>query len=276
MLQRWLSLLGLPLALALLASAVDAQTVSQIRLMLHPYAAAPGDLPADALVRLQTLAGTTLSVSSATRTGALEFTLAQPVSETDANAMLRRLRDDRSVLWAESVRPSGAASIGAGSPVVGNKLMVRLVGDPTPDWSTLLPRWMGLTNTPMNVERQLGNNAWVLSVPPASEDTLAQLADQLQTDSEVQYADAVTRAHALIVPNDPYYPKQWSLFDPVGGVNAASAGDLQTGSASVTTRSWPTTPWAAPRMRAIQATEPRTAIAATECPAELAASTARS
>ena len=234
MLQRWLSLLGLPLALALLASAVDAQTVSQIRLMLHPYAAAPGDLPADALVRLQTLAGTTLSVSSATRTGALEFTLAQPVSETDANAMLRRLRDDRSVLWAESVRPSGAASIGAGSPVVGNKLMVRLVGDPTPDWSTLLPRWMGLTNTPMNVERQLGNNAWVLSVPPASEDTLAQLADQLQTDSEVQYADAVTRAHALIVPNDPDYPKQWALFDPVGGVNAASAWDLQTGSASVT------------------------------------------
>jgi len=87
MLQRWLSLLGLPLAFALSASAADAQTVSQIRLMLHPYAAAPGDLPADALARLQTLAGTTLSISSATRTGALELALAQPVSEADANAM---------------------------------------------------------------------------------------------------------------------------------------------------------------------------------------------
>ena len=235
MLQRWLALLGLPLALALLAPAAGAQTVSQIRLMLHPYAAAPGDLPADVLARLQTLAGTTLSVSSATRTGALEFTLDSPITEADAKTMLRRLRDDRSVLWAEPIRPGLALKSGTtASSIIGNKLMVRLVGDPTPDWDTLLPRWSALTGAPMSVQRQVGTSIWVLSVPPAPEDALAQMAEQLQEDSEVQYADPVTQARAFLVPNDPYYPNQWALSDPVGGVNAPAAWDLQIGSASVT------------------------------------------
>src|SRR5262249_57069871 len=80
MLQRLLSLLGLSLAAALLASGAGAQTVSQIRLMLHPYAAAPGDLPPDTLAKLQTLAGTPLTPSGATRTGGLEVTPAQPIT----------------------------------------------------------------------------------------------------------------------------------------------------------------------------------------------------
>jgi subtilisin family serine protease len=234
--QRWLSLFCLPLALALLAPVAGAQTVSQLRLMLHPYAAAPGDLPADALARLQTLAGVPLAISSATRTGGLEFTLPQPISEADANAMLRRLREDRSVLWAEPVRPTISLRSGAtSSSAPGNKLMVRLVGDPTPDWGTLLPRWSAMTGAPViSVDRQLGNNTWVLRVQTVSEDTLAQMAEQLQTDSEVQYADAVTRAHAMLVPNDPLYPNQWTLSDPIGGVNAPAAWDVQTGSPSVT------------------------------------------
>jgi serine protease len=234
MLRRLLSLLGLCLLVVLLAPTAGAQAVSQIRLMLHPYAAAPGDLPSDALARLQGLAGMPLTLSGATRTGALEFTLPSTLSPADAATMLRRLRDDRSVLWAEAisanVMPKSAAVT---SPVLGNKLMVRLVGDPSPDWSTLLPRWAGMTGTTLNVERQIGN-VWVLSLPsPVSEDALAQMADQLQSDAEVQYADPVTRVQALLVPNDPLYPQQWALFDPVGGTNAQSAWDLQIGSPNV-------------------------------------------
>ena len=235
MLQRLLSLLGLSLAVSLLAPVAGAQSVSQIRLMLHPYAAAPGALPADALTRLQTLAGMPLTVSGATRTGALEFTLPQPVSVADANAMLRRLRDDRSVLWAEPIRPtvSTRASTPA-SNILGNKVMVRLVGDPAPDWDALLARWTDLTGVPLTVERQIGD-VWVLSLPGfASEATLAQIAGQLETDSQVQYADAVTRVQALLVPNDPQYPNQWALSDPVGGVNAPAAWDLQIGNANIT------------------------------------------
>jgi serine protease len=235
MLQRLLSLLGLSLALAVLAPAAGAQTVSQIRLMLHPYVAAPGELPADALAMLQNLAGIPLTLSGTTRTGGLEFTLAQPVSAADASAMLRRLRDNRGVLWAETIRQNVLLRSGTPGPtVLGNKLMVRLIGDPTPDWATLLPHWTDLTGVPLTVERQIGN-VWVLSLPaPTSEGNLALIAEQLQSDSAVQYADAATRVHALLVPNDPDYPQQWALTDPIGGVNAPAAWDLQTGSSAVT------------------------------------------
>jgi serine protease len=224
--------LGLSLLVALLAPLAGAQTVSQIRLMLHPYAAAPGELPADALARLQNLAGVPLTLSGTTRTGGLEFALAAPIGAADAAAMLRRLRDDRSVLWAESVRPTTARPSGRPG-ALGSKLMVRLAGDVAPDWNTLLPRWMGQTGAAMTVQRQIGN-VWVLSLfSGVPEDQLAQMAEQLQADPAVQYADPATHAFPLLVPNDPLYPFQWALQDPKGGVNAPTAWDLQTGSASV-------------------------------------------
>ena len=228
--HRLLFRLGLSLLVALLAPLAGAQTVSQIRLMLHPYAAAPGELPADALAKLQTLAGVPLTLSGTTRTGGLEFALAAPIATADAAAMLRRLREDRSVLWAESVQPSARPS--ASTSVLGNKLMVRLAGDVAPDWNTLLPRWMDRTGAALAVQRQIGN-VWVLSLASAvPESQLAQMAEQLQADPAVQYADAAIRAHPLFVPNDPLFPLQWALQDPVGGVNAPAAWDLQTGNAS--------------------------------------------
>jgi len=237
MLQRLLSFLCVPLLVAALAPAASAQGISQIRLMLHPNAASPGDLPAGELARLEGIAGVPLTLSGATRTGGLEFRLTQPVGTTDAAAILGRLRDDRGVLWAESIEPSIAPRIGtAGAPsqTPGSRLMVRLVGDPAPDWSTLLPRWAEMTGVPLTVQRQIGN-IWVLSLPAAvPEDSLVQLAEQLQGDAQVQYADAATRAYPLLVPNDPNYPRQWALFDPVGGVNAPATWDLQTGNPSVT------------------------------------------
>ena len=228
---RSLFRLGLSLLVALLAPLAGAQTVSQIRLMLHPYAAAPGELPAEALARLQSLAGVPLTLSGKTRTGGLEFALAAPLSTAEATAMLRRLREDRSVLWAESVLPATARP--AGRPgVLGNKLMVRLAGDAAPDWSTLLPRWMNQTGAVMAVQRQAGNG-WVLSLMSAvPEDQLAQMAEQLQADPAVQYADAAIHAYPLLVPNDPYYFAQWALQDAPGSVGAPAAWDLQTGSSS--------------------------------------------
>ena len=51
---RWLVLV---LALGAFMPGAYAETVSRIRLMLHPYAAAPGRLPTLANARLQTPAG---------------------------------------------------------------------------------------------------------------------------------------------------------------------------------------------------------------------------
>ena len=235
MLQRLLYRLGLALLLAACAATAAAQDVSRIRLMLHPYAAAPGQLPSDALAKLQALAGVPIELSGATRTGGLEFTLGQPLARADAAALLRRLREDRSVLWAESIdTPMTNAKALALSPFQGRKLMVRLVGDPAPDWSVLLPRWTDLVGMPLSVERQSGN-VWVLTLSEmVPEDLLGGMAEQLQIDSSVQYADPVLRAFPTRIPNDPLFSQQWALTGAAGGVNAPAAWDLQIGSASVT------------------------------------------
>jgi subtilisin family serine protease len=233
MLQRSLFRLTLLLLLAAFAAAAAAQDVSRIRLMLHPYAAQPGQLPFSALVKLQALAGVPIEFSGKTRTGGLEFTLGQPLARADAALLLRRLREDRSVLWAESIDPSTtqAKSLTL-SPFQGRKLMVRLVGDPTPDWSALLARWTDLVGMPLSVERQIGN-VWVVTLSePVPEDLLDGMAERLQVDSAVQYADPVRRAFPTRVPNDPLYSQQWALTGPAG-VNAQAAWDLQIGSASV-------------------------------------------
>jgi serine protease len=234
MLQRSLCRLGLSLLLAAFAAAAGAQGVSGIRVMLHPYVAQPGALPAPALATLTTLAGVPLVLSGATRTGALEFALAQPVTPTAAAAMLARLRADRSVLWVEAVSTAPAAAPSAPSRFQAQKLMVRVVGDATPDWTTVLPRWSSLVGAPLAVDRQIGN-VWVLTLSTqVPEDTLAAMAQNLQLDSSVQYADPVRRVFPTLVPNDPLYSQQWALFDPVGGVNAPTAWDIDLGSADVT------------------------------------------
>ena len=232
MLQRILSRLSLALLFA--ASTAGAQDFGQIRLMLHPDAAAPGTLPLATFTRLQALAGVPLTVSGTTRTGALEFSLGAPLSSTDASALLRRLREDRSVLWAEPRYPSGLmAKAQTLSPFQGRKLMVRLAGDAAPDWNVLLPRFTDLAGMPLTVERQIGN-VWLLSLAEAvPEDMLAGVAEQLQIDSAVQYADPARRAFPRRVPNDPLFAQQWALSDAVGGVNGPAAWDLQLGSPSV-------------------------------------------
>ena len=233
--QRLMQRFVLVLALAVLASPAYGEPVSRIRLMLHPYAASAGQLSPDALARLQALAGVELEWVGTTRTGGLEFGLPQPLDAADVAAMLKRLREDRGVLWAETVRPAAAsAKPKSAATLQGRKLMLRLVGDIAPDWPTVLPRWENLVGMTMTVERQIGS-VWVLKLRDSvSEDDLAVMASQLETDPAIQYADPVRRVYSHRVPNDPLLAKQWALSDPVGGVDAATAWDLQTGSAGIT------------------------------------------
>src|SRR5439155_21664254 len=119
------------------------------------------------------------------------------------------------------------------SPFNVGKKMVRLVADAAPAWSDLLPRWTDLAGMPLGVERQIGN-VWVMTLSePVPEDLLDGMAEQLQIDTAVQYADPVRRAFPTRVPNDPLYSQQWALKDGTG-VNAPTAWDLQIGSASIT------------------------------------------
>ncbi|HEY2863443.1 MAG TPA: S8 family serine peptidase [Casimicrobiaceae bacterium] len=233
MVQRWLQRLVLLALLGAVAASAQAETISRIRVMLHPYAAASGALPDAASARLQTLAGLPLTLAGKTRTGALEFDLAQPLDRPTVIALIGRLRVDRSVLWAEPVsaesmvRPQSVSPTGATG--VGDKLMLRLAGDPAPDWSSLLPRWSALLGSSLSVDHQIGN-VWVLKLQgTVAQDRLGAMAELLQTDAAVQYADPVRRATAKLMPNDPKYAQQWALADPVGGINAPAGWDLQTG-----------------------------------------------
>ena len=88
MVRQWLQRLVLLALFGALASIAQAETISRIRVMLHPYAAAPGELPAAALARLQTLAGISLSLAGTTRTGGLDFDLAQPLDRPTATALV--------------------------------------------------------------------------------------------------------------------------------------------------------------------------------------------
>jgi serine protease len=223
------------LVLSAIAPSAVAETVSRIRLMLHPYAAAPGQLPTVANARLQTLAGLPLTLAGKTRTGGLEFTLAQPLDGDAAAALIQRLRTDRSVLWAETVSSDPASKMQVYlNAVPGKKLMVRLNGDAAPDWAALLPRFSALVGSSVSVDHQIGN-VWVLKLAAEVPDAdLANMASQLETDGAIQYADPVRRVYAQRVPNDTFFASQWALTDPVGGINAPAAWDLQIGSPSMT------------------------------------------
>jgi serine protease len=221
-------------AIAIAANA-HAETVAAVRVRLHPDAAPPGVLTPEWKARLESLAGTSLTLSGTTRTGALELALPGPLDGDAVRAMLKPMREDRSILWAEPASPKGmarraaadarSARAGAGT---GEKLLVRLAGDPAPDWPPLLSAFAERLGTNVVPERQIGN-VWVMRLPqPVSATTLRSMASALESHPAVQYADAVTRRFfPKFVPNDPYFPSQWALTDPVGGINIGSAWDLQ-------------------------------------------------
>ena len=210
------------------------ETISRIRVMLHPYAAAPGVLPDAALARLQTLAGISLHLAGTTRTGALELDLAQPLDRADGHragsppagrsqrALGRAGLDPDACLKPQSVRASAATT------ELGDKLMLRLAGDPAPDWPTLLPRWSAIVGAPL-VRRPPGRQR--LGAEAAEQGHAGQRSARwprcCKPIAVVQYADPVRRATAKLMPNDPKYNQQWALSDAVGGINAPAGWDLR-------------------------------------------------
>ncbi|MFO1414934.1 MAG: S8 family peptidase [Burkholderiales bacterium] len=214
-----------------------ADTVGKLRVRLHPYAAAAGEFPLAAQAQLQALAGVPLTLAAVTRTGGLELALPQPVDEAQAAAIVKRLRVARSVLWAEAIPDATltrkAAVEDPFGPSSGKRLLVRFKDGVTPD-AGLLVRLSTRIGMPLATERQLGN-VWVLTLkneqPTA---TLADFAQALQGDADVQYADPVRRAFPSAAPNDPFWSQQWSLNGTTAGINVETAWQLQPSAAGVT------------------------------------------
>jgi serine protease len=199
--------------------------------MLAPSLAAPGALPPGAAAHLRAVAAAPLTLTGTTRTGALELALPLPA---DPAAVLARLRNDRSVLWAELVDRAASTRVRPKFAVgeVSRKLMVRLA-----DGLALheqLPALSARAGVALHAERRIGNVDVVALDAAVPLERLAAIAQALEADPGVRYADPVRRAHALRVPNDPMFVQQWSLADPVGGIDAPAAWDLATGDAAIT------------------------------------------
>ena len=214
-----------------------AAPVTTLRVMLHPDMAARGTLPTAVLAQLEAAAGTTLTLAGTTRTGALELIPGKPLEFADAEAIARRLRGNRGVLWVQPQWVSSSAKAGRKSQqadISGQRLMVRLQDGVDADWNQLLPRLAETAGMPLTVERQIAD-VWVLSVPaPQSPDALAAIAKRLQQNTAVRYVDPVRRAYAQAAPNDPFYSRQWSLTSLVSGINVEPAWALQPSAAGVT------------------------------------------
>lgn len=222
-------------AALLFASVAGAQTVSRIRVMLHPYAATKGEFPPAARAQLESVGGITLSLEGKTRTGALDLSLAKPLERNDAEALLARLRNDRSVLWAEVPRATNT-SVVKRQPLVApsDRLLVRLADGVEPDFDRLLASWKDSTGAALTLDRAAGDG-WVLRLPEAtSAEVASYLAQRIQEDPRVQYADFVKRVYARRIPNDPLFGLQWALTDPISGINATRAWDISVGNPSVT------------------------------------------
>ncbi len=229
-------LLGGLLLLAATAAPAQAQEETRLRLMLHPQAAPRGELSAARLARLEAIAGASLTLAGTTRTGGLEFLVADVPHEAGVASIARSLRNDRAVLWAEVVKPNAAPKratrASAGAP--GNKLLLRLRDGVAADWSVLAPRFGERIGVPLAASRQIGD-VWVLQLAQAqSPAKLTQLAALLQEDAAVQFADPVLRKFARTIPNDPMYGEQWALSDALSGIDAPSAWNIQQGSADIT------------------------------------------
>jgi serine protease len=229
------------LAAAALAAVVFAAgavaSVTTLRVMVHPDASPPGALSAAAKARLDALAGVTLGIAGYTRTGAVDVTLPAAVDDGTAAAMVRRMREDRSVLWAQvppGVTLAKSASAAAADQAMGDRFMLKLAADASADWATLLPQFAAVTGVPLAVERKIGDVYVLTMLTAKTQATLSTMADALQTLPAVQYASPVRRVHAMLAPNDPLLSQQWSLTDAVSGINVEGAWGIETGLADLT------------------------------------------
>ena len=81
--------------------------------------------------------------------------------------------------------------------------------------------------------REMSTGAHVLRLPrslPLRD--VEAITKRIATSANVEYAEPDVVMYPLLTPNDPQFPSQWHLTDPLGGINAPLAWDTSTGSAN--------------------------------------------
>ena len=181
--------------------------------------------------------------------GSWTFILERPMTALDAVWIIRTLRSNSEILYAESWRrPQAVASAASEasnpvSQVLLNRLIVKLkpLLGPQVAKATRIKSLKDAAQTRLGravaVERVLFNGAQLLTTltPPTPEAAQATL-DELKSDPDVAYAEFDTiRYPLLIVPNDPFFINQWDFMGAPGGARIQDAWSQTTGSNNIRT-----------------------------------------
>ncbi|HEY8516251.1 MAG TPA: S8 family peptidase [Candidatus Binatia bacterium] len=180
------------------------------------------------------------------RDGSEVFRLPEPLSTGALQTPLNAIRMQDEVLYADPVVPPStlarAQSASAPSEERIEEIVVKLKDEQSqldaandrPLADATVRALSQIAGVELRYARPMSGGAHVLQLASALSLSEAQaIASRLHEDSAVEYADVVTRAVPLRVPNDPFYGLQWHYFEPVGGVNLPAAWDVTTGSPNV-------------------------------------------
>jgi serine protease len=177
-----------------------------------PPAAAPAQTPA-ASCPTSTLAAAAYAAAPATANPApvdrlivkLRTTASPPASSASASAPVAAIR--------RAAEPDARARIDA--------VIARIArGAPAERTTSASPQPL----------RALSDGATLLSLAHTLDaDSAAALARRFAADPEVAYAEPDLRVAPRALPTDPEYPRQWNLFDPVGGIDLPDAWRITMG-----------------------------------------------
>jgi len=229
-------------------------TITQVRVKLRPAIGRATELDTGVAARLSLLAGLSLSFSTRTRDGGVLLDLPQSITAEQARGVADRIRQDEQVVYAEPVPSEGIMSPAvvaalAQEPLVA-EIIVRLRDAESQRDSD---QGRGLTSGSraalsavagmrLLAGRSMSGGAHVLRLERHMQLAEAQLlAERLEQNARVEYAEPVRRMKPELAPNDPYYAGfwngrwygQWPYWDYYGGINLEPAWDITTGSSAV-------------------------------------------
>ena len=199
-----------------------------------------------------------------TRDGAFRLAIDPPLSIDDARAAINKLRLNPAMLYVNVAEraPTAKVALDAGELLPVRTLMVKyrnpdivaaaLADRPPP--IDKLQRAADVARTPVAALRSMFGGAYVLQLfKPMSAAMAADVARQLASDVDVEWADPDAFVRPALVPNDTCYPVntfpscfnaqvpttfmfEWHLMPgatEVGGTNLPAAWDITTGSPSI-------------------------------------------
>lgn len=180
------------------------------------------------------------------KAGALHFTVPDGLDAAQARELARKVATAPGVLWA---------GVAAG-PEARRKLQRLKAFDPAMAEATVLgvivkfrdpayaaraqrgeslppaelARLEAIVGLPLAGSRAMSGGAFVVDfAAPITGLAAAALVQRLESDPAIEHASPNEVVQPVLTPNDSFYDKQWSLTDPVGGIDAPRAWDITTG-----------------------------------------------